>query len=517
MSIDGQVPVPAATLAGLDGHADARNVVRLIQCAQCSYPLKEPMTLPCGYSLCRRCMPAIYKRENITYPSLPGRSEGFVCPFSDCGLEHSLGDCGVDVVLSKIMETISGEMVRLKELRSDTPLLLDERLNWEHIIDSSVDVMPRSRVLHGGRLVATYTLAEMGELNYHSDVSYTPVTPEGSTFAALDQDLFGSLKDICQGELDCQICYGLVLDPLTTSCGHTFCRKCIARVLDHSRLCPSCRRLLPTGPGAATEPTNKAISSLLEGLVPEMVALRIEIAAQEEAELGREGQISIFPVTLAYPHMPTFLHIFEPRYRLMIRRAVESGQGRFGVVMYNRRGDPQGSLGNSHFKQYGTLLQIQSLEMLPDGRSLIETKGVSRFRILETGQLDGYIVGRVERVEDVSLNDEENTEAQETSLAVTQTDSNEPPPLASLSTQQLLQLGHDFINQGRAASESWLQERVLAAYGQPPTDAAVFPYWFACVLPISEEEKYQLLKITSVRERLKLTVSWIRRIEAQRW
>ena len=422
----------------------------------------------------------------------------------------------MDVTLNKIMDTIATEMRKFKEVRPNTPLLLDERLHWKNIIDSSIQIMPRSRIIEGGRLVATYTMMEMGELNYHSDLTYTPVTGDGSQYADLDEEVLLSLRRICETELDCQICYALVLDPLTTCCGHTFCRKCVARVLDHSKLCPACRRPLPMAPGASSDPTNKCISALCSTLAPELVTLRAEIAAQEEAELDREGSIAVFPCTLAFPSMPTFLHIFEPRYRLMIRRAME-GNGRFGIVTYNRSGLPQGVLGNVHYKQYGTLLQIESLEMLPDGRSLIETRGVSRFKVLETGMLDGYIVAKTQTIDDISLNEEENREIQECTNAVVPPTSGASPPLESLSTQDLLQLALDFINKRRNESEPWLHERILAAYGQPPNDPAIFPYWFACVLPIAEEEKYQLLMITSVRERLKLTASWIRRIEAQRW
>ncbi|KKY14328.1 putative atp-dependent protease [Phaeomoniella chlamydospora] len=360
-------------------------------------------------------------------------------------------------------------------------------------------------------------MAEMGELNYHSDVRYTEMAASGGDYTELDIEILTTLKEICQAELECQICYALVLDPLTTNCGHTFCRKCVARVLDHSKLCPACRQPLPMAAGAASEPSNKCITALLQGLCPDLLLLRAEIAAQEEEELGREENTPIFPCTLAYPCMPTFLHIFEPRYRLMIRRAVESGQGKFGMVMYNRRGMPQGSFGVVDYKQYGTMLQIQSLEMLPDGRSLIETRGISRFKILETGMLDGYLVAKTQKIDDISLNEEENMEAIETSTAVAPADPDILPPLESLSTQELLHAGLAFISKGRDASEPWLHERILAAYGQPPNDAAVFPYWLACVLPISEEEKYQLLMITSVRGRLKIVVGWVRRIEAQRW
>jgi Lon protease-like protein len=47
--------------------------------------------------------------------------------------------------------------------------------------------------------------------------------------------------------------------------------------------------------------------------------------------------------------------------------------------------------------EYGTMLEIRSVQMLSDGRSMVETWGTWRFRILEKGVLDGYMVGRIER------------------------------------------------------------------------------------------------------------------------
>lgn len=47
--------------------------------------------------------------------------------------------------------------------------------------------------------------------------------------------------------------------------------------------------------------------------------------------------------------------------------------------------------------EYGTMLEIQSVSMLPDGRSMVETVGSFRFRLLEKGSLDGYTIGRIER------------------------------------------------------------------------------------------------------------------------
>lgn len=500
----------------LDPHRDARAIVRLVQCSQCSLPLRTPMTLPCGNSLCRPCLPELHRRQNISYPSTPSRQEGFTCPFQDCGQEHSLGDCSQDVTLVKIMERIAMVIAKYRPITSDTPMLLDERLRWKNIVDSSKERdLARSRILHGGGLVATYTMAELGELRYDSEVSYQTISRTGDTYTHLDIAMLDHLKEATRSEMDCHVCYALVLDPLTTPCGHTFCRKCVARVLDHSNLCPICRRVLLMGPGVQSEPSNKRLSNLLLKLCPDHVAARAEAAAQEESGMEGEQNVPMFVVTLAYPSMPTFLHIFEPRYRLMIRRAIESGDRKFGMMMYNRRGNAQGELGSTHFMQYGTLLHIINVQLMADGRSLIETVGLSRFKVNSWSMFDGYFVGNIERVDDISLAEEEHIEALEVSSDPIANDL--IAQLNTLPTRELLQIGVDFIARMRAASAPWLRETVIAIYGAPPEDPALFPYWFASVVPISDEEKYQLLPSKSVRERLKITAQWVRRIEAQRW
>lgn len=501
----------------LNPHDDARAIVRLLQCSQCSLPLRMPLTLPCGNSLCRKCLPQLHRRENISYPMTPNRQEGFQCPFPECGLDHPLGDCSQDVTLTKITERIGIEVARRRPLTVNTPTLLDERLRWRNVVDSlQMKMDPSSRVLHGGRIVATYTMADIGELRHNSEVSYQTLSPAGDCYKSLDIDMFDYFTEVIKSEMDCQVCYGLMLDPLTTTCGHTFCRKCVARVLDHSTVCPICRRHLRMPPGVLDYPGNQRLSKLLLNLCPDSIAARAEAVAQEESAARDEKMLPLFVCTLAYPSMPTFLHIFEPRYRLMIRRAIETGDRKFGMMCYNIRDEPQGDLGPIHFMQYGTLLHIISIELLPDGRSLIETRGLSTFRVKDWHLLDGYIVGNVERTDDIPLAEEEQIEATETSG---------PAPAANdlaaqfnqMSTHDLLQVGLDFITRMQAAAAPWLHERVLAAYGPPPDDPALFPYWLASILPIADDEKFKLLPVRSVRERLKITARWVRRIEAQRW
>ncbi|KAF2761381.1 LON-domain-containing protein [Pseudovirgaria hyperparasitica] len=516
------------THTALSAYEDARAVIRLIQCPYCSRPYELPVTLPCGHSMCRKCLPEEQPRENISYPNTPGRQRGVQC--RECSTVHAVGECNVDVTLLKVMEAIATTAAS-----HDAGLVCSTFMEEVRPAEETSSILtekgpePRCWELSAGRLQATYLLAQRGELKRTSDLIYRS-SPVRGECEQLDTAFLHQLRDSAYKELDCQVCYNLMLDPVTTTCGHSFCRKCLARVLDHSRHCPFCRRTLPMPPSLGNRPSNAALCSLLDGLCPELVASRAEAVVAEEFGSG-DSAIPLFVCTLAFPAMPTFLHIFEPRYRLMIRRALERDR-RFGMVMYNRTGAPQGELGPSQFVQYGTLLEIINYQYEADGRCYIETRGVGRFRVRSHTMVDGYITGNIERVDDVGIAEEEEREASEIlaaadlpresqELETSQINSYSPAELnaklKSMTTQELLQKGREYVESMRTASARWLDDRIVEAYGGPPEDAATFPYWFASVLPIHDEEKYVLLHTTSVRDRLKVVNCWIHRIERQRW
>lgn len=49
------------------------------------------------------------------------------------------------------------------------------------------------------------------------------------------------------------------------------------------------------------------------------------------------------------------------------------------------------------------MLLIRSVHFLPDGRSVVDTIGGKRFRVLSRGMKDGYCIANIEYLEDTKV------------------------------------------------------------------------------------------------------------------
>jgi len=507
-----------------------RQAIRLIQCRVCSMPIRDPFTLPCGGTVCKGCLPGPHQRVDISFFATSDRLQGIWCPVPGCSKEHAFGDCSSDVAAGRILDIIKAKLEQeLEEAAgSKTTTHISTKNGWEEAgIPSLRAPNTRSMLVNGGRLLAAYAMAKEGDLEYDAEVAYGP---PASDQAVCDARVLSTIKEGARTEADCQICYALFYDPVTTPCGHTFCRSCLQRVLDHAKHCPICRRPLSIQPVAYSEgcPSNQLLINMISYFWAELQDERKRAVVMEKISDGnREYDIAVFVCTLSFPSMPTFLHVFEPRYRLMIRRALD-GDRTFGMVL--------GGVGG--FRQLGTLLRIVNAEFFPDGRSLIETVGVSRFRILEHGSLDGYSVAKIQKINDISMAEEEELEAidiragRSHSISLEETESRPRSASASptrarypttheeiarMPTRDLMDFGVEFVCRMREQSAPWLEARMFTIYGNCPDDPALFPWWFANILPVRDAEKYRLLSTTSVRERLKICCGWILEWQEATW
>lgn len=89
-------------------------------------------------------------------------------------------------------------------------------------------------------------------------------------------------------------------------------------------------------------------------------------------------RLPIFPLHLVlFPNEVTGLHIFEPRYRQMLKDVL-AGDRTFGIVLI-RSGWESGEPAEPY--EIGTTALIRNAEMFPDGRANISVVGRRRFKI----------------------------------------------------------------------------------------------------------------------------------------
>ncbi|EJU06210.1 hypothetical protein DACRYDRAFT_19479 [Dacryopinax primogenitus] len=364
-----------------------------------------------------------------------------------------------------------------------------------------------------------------------------PASGRTAGTAGADEADLTKLEKEMMGELLCSMCYLLLYEPVTTPCQHTFCAKCLQRSLDHGTACPLCREEMPGFSYHQDHANNKVVLSLILTAFPEAY---IERRTQLEQE-GRNSRLDtpIFYPLLAFPSTPTMLHLFEPRYRLMLRRVMEDRTYRFGAIAQSRT--------HSEGMEYGTMMEIRSVQMFPDGRSMLETVGTWRFRIVERGLLDGYIVAKIERIDDYP--GEVEVEVEQSALpftpglplaraptppsALVTPTSEEPAPLTlpvalsetspllaevpNPTIDELMDKCRAFVHTLRSGSAPWVVQRLDTTYGDAPTDPSAYSFWIAAIMPIDEAEKAKLLPIRSTRLRLRLIVHWIEQLSNNWW
>jgi Lon protease-like protein len=114
---------------------------------------------------------------------------------------------------------------------------------------------------------------------------------------------------------------------------------------------------------------------------------------------GGVTRIPLFPLrSVLCPGVALPLHIFEERYRLMIRRCLERGEP-FGVVLI-REGREVGPLSGA-IATVGTTASIREAGRYPDGRYDILTIGQQRFHVEAVdSSSEPYLVARVRFLEE---------------------------------------------------------------------------------------------------------------------
>jgi ATP-dependent Lon protease len=183
----------------------------------------------------------------------------------------------------------------------------------------------------------------------------------------------------------------------------------------------------------------------------------------------RELPLFPLPDVVLFPQEVLPLHIFEPRYRMMLRTVMAEDR-RFGVV----RWDPQAGA----MATVGCCAEVIHCQTQDDDRSNIVTMGQQRFRVLDVVREAPFRIGLVSWIED---------EAEE-----------QPDALKDLGAQ-VDQALRDVVE---------LTAKLIGKEPQLPGDLPTLPrelsFWIGAHLggPVADHQQ-ALLELTSTSERLR--------------
>ncbi len=180
-------------------------------------------------------------------------------------------------------------------------------------------------------------------------------------------------------------------------------------------------------------------------------------------------ELPLFPLNVVlFPGQTLPLHIFEPRYRVMIQRCIEESQP-FGVVLAQDDDDTAPHA-------IGTAARITQVERLPDGRMNILTVGVERFVLQNIYRGDDeYLIG-------------------DALFYPFKDDTPVPAGLLNLVISRLR----------RYLSQLAVQSGVKLKFDQFPNDAAAMAVFTAIALQVPLDTKQELLAMESIGELLTL-------------
>jgi len=232
---------------------------------------------------------------------------------------------------------------------------------------------------------------------------------------------------------------------------------------------------------------NEFVEKAMRRLLPDEFADRKKLHEKELQQLAGQigeassSQVPIFVCTISFPNVPCPLHVFEPRYRLMIRRCMEVGTREFGMCCAVTHDQP--------YADFGTMLEIRDIQFFPDGRSIVDTMGGRRFKVVERTIMDGYNTAKVEFLEDDPIESKEEIE-------------------------ELKKLHDDTLEHTKAWMEGMSagqRRSIVDHYGVLPeteqdywnlNDGPTWVWWVINILPIDLKIKALLLSMTSLRKRL---------------
>lgn len=184
-------------------------------------------------------------------------------------------------------------------------------------------------------------------------------------------------------------------------------------------------------------------------------------------------EVAIFPLaTVLFPGALLPLHIFEDRYKQMMKYVIDNG-GVFGLAY--RSDSAIGRETPPDIGSIGCVAKINAVVPLEGGRMNVISTGVIRYRVLGLRQSTPFILARIEPV----------------------TDDLEPGDDLNRIFDDIVGMCRKFLEAAQA-----LDEPNAPVNQDLPEEPEAFSLMVASALPIDNDAKQTLLEMTSTRLRL---------------
>jgi Lon protease-like protein len=210
--------------------------------------------------------------------------------------------------------------------------------------------------------------------------------------------------------------------------------------------------------------------------------------------------LPLFPLghAVLFPGMPLALHVFEDRYRELVRMLVGKGEGeprRFGVIAI-RQGWEVGADAVRALHPVGCAAEVRRVSRYPDGRFDLATVGGRRFRLAGVDDRSRpYLVGQVEWLPADPADDGTGRQ-----LSV---------PVTALFGEYVAAAG---VLRGEAGA---LRGAAVGDAGEGVTDLPVDPsalsYLVASSAVLSLDDRQALLEASSATDRLRAELRMLKR------
>ncbi|CAM9279984.1 unnamed protein product [Pylaiella littoralis] len=285
--------------------------------------------------------------------------------------------------------------------------------------------------------------------------------------------------------LRCGVCDLLLCEPVSLPCGHTFCRTCLVKELRRkAKQCPCCGK--PCHTRAEDQPQNVMIAQIAKASFPELLERRLRETEAEKAKFGL-CLPAFFYNEPVFPGQAMCLHFYESRYKLMMRRIIDTSRRFAYILPGSLRGQNDAPNGKGHI---ALVAHVCEAEFLSDDRVMVKTKFMGRYTILEdvveegTG---GLHYCQIEPFEDDAVKEGEDYRELEDLHA------------------QAKALCHGFLGPFKG--------QLVQAYGEMPSNAVGLSMWMASFLPFYGPEKHALVESRCTRLRLRACLRCVASME----